>query len=214
MRKRAPKQGSLGVDDQLVCPDGGNPFGSLLRVEHGTDEKAPEVNIKSLPGSRNISAENSLLPAVESSSCKGLNNSSSDLNGGLMSDNEGLNCEDMEFEPQTYVSFTEFGTSDDGQKYLDGVNPSGSITKKLNRPSTLSLNGKIEQYRASTNQQECRDPLAPDVHVVQCRRCSLAAPSPDRCCEICRQWMHSHCSPVKESSGAGPWRCFSCREWQ
>lgn len=240
LRRSVPKQGSMGVDDQLVRIGGANPFISLSRVEHVTDEKTLEVNINSLPGSNNISVrshtmqknkmvslpennfsvdlsvnlgENSLLSAFESSSCKGLNISRKDLDG-VMSDNEGLNYEDMEFEPRNYVSCTKFGTSDDGRKHLDGVDSSRSITENLRKSSTLSSNGKIEQCGASTNQQECRDSLAPPVCVEQCRICYLAEPSPDRFCEICRQWMHSLCSPVEESSGLGPWRCVSCREWQ
>lgn len=240
LRRSALKQGSMGVDDQLVRIEGANPFSSLSRAEHVTDEKTPEVNINTLPVSRKISvgshkmqnnttvclpennfsvdlsvnlAENSLLSAVESSSFKGLNIFGNGLDG-VMSGNEGLNYEDMDFEPRNYVSFTNFGILDDGQKHLDGVDSSRSITENLKKSFTLSSNGKIEQCGASTNQQERQGSLAPPVRVGQCRICYLAEPSPDRFCEICRQWMHSLCSPVEESSGLGPWRCFNCREWQ
>ncbi|KAL1817029.1 hypothetical protein DCAR_0521448 [Daucus carota subsp. sativus] len=179
LRKSAPKQGSLGVDDQRLSIEGATPYSSLSRVED------PQVDMNSLPGSGNIFvgrhlmqnnnmvclpeynfsvdlsaniAENSLLLAAES--CKGLNLSGNDLDEGVMSDNEALNREDMEFDPRNYVS---------------------------------------------------RDP---PVRAVQCQMCSLAEPGPDLCCEICRQWMHRHCSPVEESSGQWPWRCISCREWQ
>lgn len=228
------------MDDHLVRIEGVNPFSSLSGVEHVTGEKTPEVNINSLPGSRNISvgrhlmqnntmvclpennfsvdlsvnlAENSLLPAVDASSCKGLNISRNDLDG-VMCDTEDLNHEDMEFEPRNYISCTKFGMSDDGQKHLDGVDSSRSITENLKKSSTHSSNGKIEQCGASTNQQECRDSLAPPVCAGECRICYLSEPSPDRCCEVCRQWMHSLCSPVEESSWLGPWRCVNCREWQ
>ncbi|KAL8147807.1 hypothetical protein AgCh_005207 [Apium graveolens] len=91
LRRGDLKQGNMGVDYQLA------PFSSLSKAEHVSDEKTPEVNMNSLPGSRNISvwrhimqnntmvflpennftvdtsvnlAENSLRSAVETSSCK------------------------------------------------------------------------------------------------------------------------------------------------
>ncbi|XP_074366686.1 DDT domain-containing protein PTM-like isoform X2 [Apium graveolens] len=240
LRRGDLKQGNMGVDDQLARVEGANPFSSLSRAEHVSDEKTPEVNMNSLPGSGNISvgrhimqnntmvflpennftvdtsvnlAENSLHSAVEASSCKGFNISRNDLDG-VMSDNEGLNYEDMEFEPWNYVSYTKFSASDDSQKHVDGVDSSRIITENLKKSSTLSSNGKIEQCGASTNQQECQDSLAPPVRVGKCRICNLAEPSPDRSCEICSQWMHSLCSPFEDSSGQGPWRCVNCREWQ
>lgn len=187
LRRSAPKQGSLGLDDQPVRLEGANPFGSLSRAEHVTDDPTTEVNINSFPGSRNISVgrhlmqnttvvflpennfsvglstnlvENSLLPAVESSSCKGLNICRNDLDG-VMSD-----IEDMEFEPQNYIARTVFGTSDDSQKNVDGVELPMTVTENLKKSSTLPSNGKFEEYGASTNQQECRDSLADRKSVV------------------------------------------------
>ncbi|KAL8131246.1 hypothetical protein AgCh_007245 [Apium graveolens] len=43
------KQGNMGVEDQLAHIEGANPFSSLSKAEHVSDEKTPEVNTMGKP---------------------------------------------------------------------------------------------------------------------------------------------------------------------
>lgn len=187
------------------------PVRRLLKRED--DFTSSSANIPSVDSSTPI-VENTLLPTIElSSPCIEWDVSTNDFEDGMMFDYEGLNYEDMEFEPQTYFSFTELLASDDVSQ-LDGVDPSTNIIENMENSSTLSQNGNLEQNGMSIDQQEHTDPLEPAVHSIPCQICSHTEPSPDFCCQICGFWMHSQCLPwVEESSGQGGWRCGNCHEW-
>nr|XP_019704115.1 DDT domain-containing protein PTM isoform X2 [Elaeis guineensis] len=140
-------------------------------------------------------------------------------------DAEGGNSEDMEYEPQTYFSFTELLASEDGE--LDdqndmpvdasenGCNPSscdefGTAYREV-PPSNLSavdVGGSAHTYLAANDTA---------LGGVECQKCKLYQPSPDLTCEVCGLQIHSHCSPWVESeepSGDTKWRCGDCREWR
>ncbi|KAE8680535.1 adaptin family protein [Hibiscus syriacus] len=105
--------------------------------------------------------------------------------GVLLLDYENLNYEDMEFEPQTYFSFTELLASDDGTG--DGL-------------------------KDSDNQV---DPMNPDVTALHCHVCLQNEPAPELYCDICGFLTHTQCSLWDESSSSeSSWRCGRCREWR
>ncbi|KAL4283239.1 hypothetical protein GQ457_16G008690 [Hibiscus cannabinus] len=104
--------------------------------------------------------------------------------GELLFDYENLNYEDMEFEPQTYFSFTELLASDDG---------TGDGSKDFD------------------NQVEA---MNPEVAALHCHVCLQNEPAPELYCDICGFLMHGQCSPWDESSSSeSSWRCGRCREW-
>ncbi|KAF5931088.1 hypothetical protein HYC85_031961 [Camellia sinensis] len=152
-----------------------------------------EPNILPNPG------EKSLSPHVEWDVSK------HDFDDGLLFDYECLNYEDIEFEPQTYFSFTELLASDDGGQ-LGEVDASG-----------ISWDGPSEQcgMMGIDNHQEPTISVDPAGDLEFCRSCSLMDPRPDLYCQNCGLWTHSHCvSWVEQSSWEGNWRCSHCQQWQ
>lgn len=120
--------------------------------------------------------------------------------------------DNMEFEPQTYFSFTELLASDDGS-HLDGIDTSnwGNLSYELSHDEVP------EQCRMDTscNQHQPTKFEEPVVNIMHCRMCSKSDPAPSLSCQICGLWIHSHCSPwVEESSWEDGWRCGNCRDWQ
>lgn len=113
---------------------------------------------------------------------------------GAAFDWEGLNYEDMEFEPQTYFSFTELLASDEGGQVGQG-DASGDLM-------------------AMNNQQEPTISVGPSGDTLPCQICS--EPLPDLPCQICGTWVHIHCSQLVEESSweGGNWRCGQCQEWR
>ncbi|GMJ10824.1 DDT-PHD PROTEIN2 [Hibiscus trionum] len=110
-------------------------------------------------------------------------------NGGFegepLFDYGNLSYEDMDFEPQTYFSFTELLASDDGMG--DGLK---------------DLDNQV-------------DPMNPDVTALHCHVCLQNDPAPELYCDICGFLMHTQCSPWDEStSSESSWRCGRCREWR
>ncbi|KAK8707552.1 hypothetical protein V6N13_058608 [Hibiscus sabdariffa] len=104
--------------------------------------------------------------------------------GEPLFDYGNLNYEDMEFEPQTYFSFTELLASDDG---------TGDGSKEVDNQA---------------------DPMNPDVTALHCHVCLQNEPAPELYCDICGFLMHTQCSPWDEStSSESSWRCGRCREW-
>ncbi|KAF2300663.1 hypothetical protein GH714_015039 [Hevea brasiliensis] len=167
----------------------------------------------SVPVDRN----NLMNPKEELPSCAEWDVSSNGLEGEVMFDYEGLNYEDMEFEPQTYFSFTELLASDDGGQ-LEGFDASGNVLgNSENQSCTVSHDGFLEQCAMdiSVDQQEPVTTLESTINAKQCKMCSHSEPVPDLLCEICNLVIHSHCSPwVESSSPGGTWSCGNCREWR
>ncbi|EHA8590978.1 DDT domain-containing protein PTM [Cocos nucifera] len=140
-------------------------------------------------------------------------------------DPEGGNFEDMEFEPQTYFSFTELLASEDGelddQYHMPIDAPDhGCPTSHLDEfgtayqeasPCNLSAAHEVRSGNAYFTASETA------FDGVECQKCKLNQPSPDLTCDICGLRIHSHCSPWVESeepSGDANWRCGGCREWR
>lgn len=113
------------------------------------------------------------------------------LEDGVAFDWEGLNFEDMEFEPQTYFSFTELLASDEGGQ-VGQVDASGDIM-------------------AMNYQQEPTISIGPAGDTFPCQICS--EPFPDLPCQICGVWIHNHCSQLVEQSSweGNNWRCGHCQ---
>ncbi|XP_021609320.1 DDT domain-containing protein PTM isoform X2 [Manihot esculenta] len=139
------------------------------------------------------------------------------LEGEVMFDYEGMNYEDMEFEPQTYFSFTELLASDDSGQ-LDGFDASVNVLgNSENQSCTVSHDGFLEQSAMdiSVDQQELVSAPQSTINTKQCKMCLHSEPVPDLSCEICNLVIHSHCSPwVESSSPEGTWSCGNCREWR
>ncbi|XWS52918.1 hypothetical protein CRYUN_Cryun11dG0113800 [Craigia yunnanensis] len=136
------------------------------------------------------------------------------LEGELLFDYESLNCEDMEFEPQTYFSFNELLASDDGG-LVDGNDATGDGSGNWENTScSISQDGFPEQCGIDTFNNQA-EPMKSDVNALHCHVCLQYEPAPEFYCEICGFLMHSHCSPWDESSSSeGSWRCGRCREWR
>ncbi|KAG5566604.1 hypothetical protein RHGRI_002233 [Rhododendron griersonianum] len=137
---------------------------------------------QSLPNSK----EESFSPNVE------WDLSENGFEDGTLVDYEGLNHEDVEFEPQTYFSFTELLVSDDGGR-LDEVDASGFVIGGWENSSEISRDGYLEQCGTGTDS-------------APCHKCSRKEPCPDLSCEICGLSMHTDCVPgVEQSSWEGNW---------
>ncbi|PSR89894.1 DDT domain-containing protein [Actinidia chinensis var. chinensis] len=91
--------------------------------------------------------EESLAPHLE------WDGSMNGFEDGLLLDCDGLNYEDMEFEPQTYFSFAELLASDDGGQ-LDGIDASGDVTRDWENSSTGPQDGLSDQCEFGTNYQQ------------------------------------------------------------
>ncbi|XP_065867140.1 DDT domain-containing protein PTM-like [Euphorbia lathyris] len=116
-----------------------------------------------------------------------------------------INYEDMEFEPQTYFSFTELLDSDNGVQ-LEGPDASANVLGYSESKScAVSQDGFPELV------------VAPESLVTpqHCKMCSHSEPIPDLSCGVCNLLIHSHCSPwIESSSPEVSWKCGSCREWR
>ncbi|KAA8544185.1 hypothetical protein F0562_022179 [Nyssa sinensis] len=158
--------------------------------------------------------ENNLLNHTEESSSPHVewDVSTNGFGEGMMFNYESLNYEDMEFEPQTYFSFTELlASDDDGQ--LDEADAMGDVSGNCENIYTLSWDGNTEQHGmgTSSDQQEPTISVEPAVDLVPCQKCSGMEPCPDLSCQNCGLRIHSHCSSwVEQSSWEGSWRCGNC----
>ncbi|PSR86517.1 DDT domain-containing protein [Actinidia chinensis var. chinensis] len=92
-------------------------------------------------------AEESLAPHLE------WDVSINGFEDGLLFDCEGLNYEDMEFEPQTYFSFAELLASDDGGQ-LDGIDASGDVRRDWENSSAVPRDGLSDQSEFGTDYQQ------------------------------------------------------------
>ncbi|KAF5194958.1 Ddt domain-containing protein ptm [Thalictrum thalictroides] len=124
---------------------------------------------------------------------------------------DGVNFEDI------YFSYNELLATDDNQSGLcdgstvmggDWVNSSGFAPP---------YNLHEQQYEMGTRNNHGEGKIEvneePAVH-VPCRVCSLMEPAPDLLCEVCKIWIHNHCSPWEaESTRGDSWRCGGCRDW-
>lgn len=161
-----------------------------------------------------------------------------------LADFQGGSNEDMEFEPQTYFSFTELlATGDDRMDELcDGVKDEpfddGSMDDVLgcwgnssgydidvdqamsSRHNSLNSSGcDMDVYRdiSCKTEMDMVNSLQaePNTDPVPCGMCRQIQPATDLSCEICGLQIHSHCSPWEElSSSHHRWRCGSCRDWR
>ncbi|KAK4492240.1 hypothetical protein RD792_003041 [Penstemon davidsonii] len=135
--------------------------------------------------------------------------SEENLDEGMTMDFDTIGFDDLDFEPQTYFSFNELLASDDGGRTV-GNEPTGNVTENWENPSVFP------EIEISYDQEEPIISLeTSDNLIVACKICSHTEPCPDRCCQICGMWIHSHCSPwVESSSWDDGWRCGNCREWR
>lgn len=127
---------------------------------------------------------------------------------GLMFEYDDLQCDDMEFEPQTYFSFNELLASDDCGP-LDG---SSNLTDNGDTSLGFPSDGLAD---LSYFQHEHALGIDSAAVTVSCKVCSHTKPCPDLCCQMCGIWIHSHCSPwVEELFGETGWMCGNCRDWR
>lgn len=159
---------------------------------------------------------NNLENHKEEMSCAEWDISGNGFEGDMQFD-YGLNYEDMEFEPQTYFSFTELLASDDGGQ-LDGFDASGNVLVNCeNQSCAVSQDGIPGQCGMGTAGDRLELTVSENsaVNRMPCKMCSHLEPPPDLSCEICGLWIHTHCSPWVESlHSEGNWRCGKCREWR
>ncbi|XP_020578948.1 DDT domain-containing protein PTM-like isoform X2 [Phalaenopsis equestris] len=132
---------------------------------------------------------------------------------GHLPDQELEAAKNMEFEPQTYFSFTELLASADDM--------TGDMMEPQDVPVTLSDYGTTYSDRTCHNLSVKNEITVKEEFIFdefECEKCKLCIPSPDLICEICGLCIHSHCSPwveeVIEISTGSKWRCGNCREWR
>ncbi|OMO90278.1 Zinc finger, PHD-type [Corchorus olitorius] len=139
------------------------------------------------------------------------------LEGELLFDYDSLNYEDMEFEPQTYFSFTELLASDDGGPVEANDTMGDGSGQCENASGSVPQDGVPEQCGVNFSNQG--EPIIYDNSDVNaaahCHVCLQNDPAPELYCDICGFLMHGHCSPWEEpSSSEDSWRCGRCREWR
>ncbi|PKI78776.1 hypothetical protein CRG98_000843 [Punica granatum] len=118
----------------------------------------------------------------------------------------GFSYEDMEFEPQTYFTYTEL-LGPDGIGQLGAEDAPGEWD---------NLDAAISQDGGFAFNDELEHAISLDTSVdVQCQVCLGSEPLPNLSCEVCGLCIHNQCSPWDESEiELGGWRCGNCREWR
>lgn len=200
----------VGFEPDVGPVSGMGPVPKKLPVRrHVKSEKEPDVSTELpttyAPNPATAAGGESLAPTVE------WNVSTNGFQDDMMFDYEGLNYEDMEFEPQTYFSFNELLASDDGDQ-----DPPGDVEENMVNPSTEDCNPEQFQMGISYDQQEPMFSVESGLDMFPCRLCSQTDPCPDLFCQTCGLWVHQHCSPWDEDSSWEPengWKCGNCREW-
>ncbi|MCD9561202.1 hypothetical protein HAX54_020202 [Datura stramonium] len=129
------------------------------------------------------------------------------------SEEDGQECKEMEFEPQTCFSFNELLASDDLGP-LDGGDSSTTFNKKV-ETSSMFLPAKNADMTSYVKHEPAISTVSAAAVAVPCKMCSRKEPCPDLCCETCDIWIHRHCSPWNEEEfGEEDWKCGNCREWR
>lgn len=131
--------------------------------------------------------------------------SAENIEGEVMFDDEGLDYENLDYEPHTLFTFSE----------LLGVDASGDEPEDQGKSFGTVCQDKVsEQYRMPTFNDES-EPM-PSLNLsVKCQLCLEAEPDPDLSCQNCGLWIHGHCLPASElSSFDGSWKCCYCQEWR
>ncbi|XP_073007050.1 DDT domain-containing protein PTM-like [Typha latifolia] len=130
------------------------------------------------------------------------------------------NSEDVQYEPQTYFSFTELLASDDPE--LD--NP---FDLPMDMPEDECFPSDFDELQTSFDETHGDHDAetanayyaidGPTSSGLVCQKCKLQQPLPDLKCEVCGLHIHAHCSPWVESedpSDDSSWKCGGCREWR
>ncbi|KAJ4979942.1 hypothetical protein NE237_010722 [Protea cynaroides] len=226
---------TMEEDDSLIFS-----LDRVVPITESTPEDACEWNtagVQKLPVRRHVKHEkimdvSSLNPSQAESNILEANIDSNDTDKGSSSqvkwelpvdglkdelyNYEDMNYEKMEFEPQTYFSFTELLASEDSQ--LDLFDASMDIAGNWDNTSgSGAIASDIMQGQYVTDcANNCQGLAAvePVVNAVPCSLCLRAEPAVNLCCEICGKWIHEHCSPWVEPPLESKWRCGNCRDWR
>ncbi|XP_023512581.1 DDT domain-containing protein PTM-like [Cucurbita pepo subsp. pepo] len=123
-------------------------------------------------------------------------------------DLDSLNFEDMDFEPQTYFSFTELLAPNGGVEF-GGIDPSRDASAVMG--NSFSIVDPDILHHGSNEKQE---PTVP-IPTVNCQICTNSDPVPNLLCQVCGLQIHGHCSPWDNATTIEEkWSCGRCREWQ
>ncbi|CAI0452662.1 unnamed protein product [Linum tenue] len=147
----------------------------------------------------------------------------------LNDDEGGFNFEDMEFEPQTYFSFTELLEQDEAAAAADvdvghhqaaaevdvGHHQAAAEVDVGHHQAAAAAAAAAYPWDDTDPAMEYENPCF-STTIPPCQFCSLAEPVSDLSCEICGTTMHSSCAFVAElpPDEEGKWRCGNCREWR
>ncbi|XP_068662577.1 DDT domain-containing protein PTM-like [Aristolochia californica] len=135
---------------------------------------------------------------------------------------ELIDGENMEYEPQTYFSFTELLASEDvqvGDAFGSAV-PTDAKENWDNSEAACDDSGAVCQAMPSYGSFEQYEVAAESCSLVSntipCCMCHNMEPIPDLVCLSCQLQIHSHCSPWVEppSFESSSWKCGSCRDWR
>ncbi|XP_048140622.1 DDT domain-containing protein PTM isoform X3 [Rhodamnia argentea] len=141
---------------------------------------------------------------------------SNGLDGDVLIDYESFDYSDMEFEPQTYFSFTELLASDDGDQF-DEAHAIEDVSGKWENSASAALQGGVpEEFGGAPSDIGVGQTSSGISGVaVPCRICTRSDPTPDLCCQFCGLCVHRGCSPWGGmESGESGWKCGDCREWR
>ncbi|KAE8798043.1 Nucleosome-remodeling factor subunit BPTF [Hordeum vulgare] len=125
-----------------------------------------------------------------------------------------------DFEPQTFLSFTDLLEADDTRfdqtfgmsaGLQDDGNCTGSFDQEIASFDDMSF--VIEDVSSNTHFPA----NAPPPNDVPCKKCNNSQPPADLKCLICGLHIHRQCSPWDESDlpvESADWACGACREWR
>ncbi|XP_042514046.1 DDT domain-containing protein PTM-like isoform X2 [Macadamia integrifolia] len=133
-----------------------------------------------------------------------------------MFDFENMDYDKMDFEPQTYFSFTELLASEDNQlDFSDApVDVAGNWDNSSGYGAITSYNVQEQYITDNADKSQELAAVEPVVDTVPCKQCLQTEPAVNLCCEVCGIWIHNFCSPWVEPSLDSKWRCGSCRDWR
>ncbi|KAJ0020610.1 hypothetical protein Pint_31990 [Pistacia integerrima] len=187
------------------------PVRRHVKCEEDVDGSSTGNYLSQAELSMHFESNNVMNPEEPSVPCVGWDTSANGLEGEMLFDLGGLSYEDMEFEPQTYFSFSELLATDEGGT-LDGTDTSGVVPGNQEDISFSISQDILPEHGMGTSNDKHSNSTVGTMH---CRICSDMTESSDLSCKVCGFLIHRRCSPWDESCHTeGSWRCGNCREWR
>ncbi|CAN1252578.1 DDT domain-containing protein PTM [Linum perenne] len=221
--EQIPLDQKLGVVDAGEWEDSNGPGPRKLPVRRQTKHQEGETDVQPLESSSLLAETSSFITTPADQECDATGMDWDGFGNGaaesqlLVGNDEGFNFEDMEFEPQTYFSFTELLEEDEADQLLQAQQSGAAASASVAAEAfpDVALTGWNEYKPVPEPAMGSQDPVS-DVftNITPCQFCSKLDPPPELACEICGLIMHNHCAVEVGLSYEGNWRCGGCREWR